>query len=301
MLRVLDLFSGIGGFSLGLERAGFQTVAFCEIEKYPRLVLEKHWPGVPIFEDVRLLDGKQFRGTVELICGGFPCQPFSVAGKRRGKEDNRHLWPEMLRLIREIKPAFVIGENVAGFIKMALDDVLLDLESEGYTCQSFVIPACAVGAVHRRDRVWIIACRSGLSASDFSKKERKESGEDVADTNLSGRWKSNKKMAREASEQSDGVCFQPEQTDTNTGSRRLQRSTKEQVSGFSHIQGELVRRGETIGILLDTSESAILGVCDGFPGRVDRVKALGNAVVPQIPELIGKAIIKSINDNETEN
>lgn len=298
MLRVLDLFSGIGGFSLGLERAGFQTVAFCEIEKYPRLVLEKHWPDVPIFKDVRLLDGKQFRGTVELICGGFPCQPFSVAGKRRGKEDNRHLWPEMLRLIREIEPAFVIGENVAGFIKMALDDVLFDLESEGYTCQSFVIPACAVGAVHRRDRVWIVAYRSGSSISGFCAKTGGQSGENVTDTNLSGRRKSNKEMERETSEQSDGVCIQPEQVDTDSGDDELQGSTEEQISGFAYIQGKLVRRGETIGIMLNPAEPAVSGVCDGFPGRVDRVKALGNAVVPQIPELIGRAIMESIGSEK---
>ena len=293
MLRVLDLFSGIGGFSLGLERAGFQTVAFCEIEEYPRRILKEHWPGVPVFEDVRLLDGKQFRGTVELICGGFPCQPFSVAGKRRGKKDDRHLWPEMLRLIREIKPAFVVCENVAGFIRMALDDVSSDLESEGYTCQSFVIPACAVGAVHRRYRVWIIAFLPGAKLP-----EEKESIANAADAHSSGWRESNEKMERETPEQSDSVCLQSEQADTDTSSSRLQGGAEKSIPGITHIQGELVRRGETIGILLDASEPAILGVCNGFPGRVDRIKALGNAVVPQIPELIGRAIIKSINENK---
>lgn len=296
MLKVLDLFSGIGGFSLGLERAGFETVAFCEIEKYPRRVLKKHWPDVPIFEDVRTLDGKQFRGTVELICGGFPCQPFSFAGRRRGKEDNRHLWPEMLRLIREIKPAFIIGENVAGFIRMALDDVLLDLESEGYTCQTFIIPACAVGAVHRRDRVWIVAS-SHQSKRLILPNSCKEQG-CIHDTNpdLSRRRKSDKKMENKASKQFDCLGLQSRQTDTYSCHDGLQGRAKKQVSGVAHIQGELVRRGETIGIMFDASEPAILGVCDGFPGRVDRVKALGNAVVPQIPELIGRAIINNIND-----
>jgi DNA (cytosine-5)-methyltransferase 1 len=295
MLRVLDLFSGIGGFSLGLERAGFQTVAFCEIEKYPRLILKKHWPNIPVFEDVRVLDGKQFRGAVELICGGFPCQPFSVAGKRRGKEDDRDLWPEMLRLIREIRPAFVICENVTGFIKMALDEVLSDLESEGYTCQSLVIPACAVGAVHRRDRVWIVARRSGLSEARMSNRKRKEPDANATNSNLSGRRQGNKTMERKASKQPDGVCVQPRQADTYTGDDRLQRGTEESIPGFTHIQGELVRRGETIAVTLNSSEPAILGVCDGFSGRVDRVKALGNSVVPQIPELIGRAILESLN------
>ena len=288
MLRVLDLFSGIGGFSLGLERAGFQTVAFCEIEEYPRCVLKKHWPDVPIFKDVRLLDGKQFRGTVELICGGFPCQPFSVAGKQRGDKDDRNLWPEMLRLIREVRPTFVICENVAGFIKMALDEMLSELEDEGYTCQSFVIPACAVGAVHRRDRVWVIACRSGSQKDDLS-------GPDAANANLPGRRQSNKAVEEKASEQPDGVCIQSRQDDTYTSNDRLQRSAEESISRFAHIQGELIRRGEAIGVMLDSSEPAILGVCNGFPGRVDRIKALGNAVVPQIPELIGRAILESFN------
>lgn len=326
MLKVLDLFSGIGGFSLGLERAGFQTIAFCEIEKYPRQVLKKHWPDVPIHKDIRKLDGKKYRGAIDVICGGFPCQPFSVAGKQKGKEDNRHLWPEMLRIIREAKPAWVIGENVAGFIRLALDDVLLDLENEGYTTQPFVIPACAVGGVHRRDRVWIIAYAKqygsssaavGESAHPSSNngekgtnetgkfkggREPKSSGNlqgtehwPTPDTNSPGWWEGNQKMERAPSEQPDGYSVQPKQVDTNTRNNRLQRRTQKPLSGFAHIQGELVRGGEAIGILPDPSEPAISGICNGFPSRVDRVKALGNAVVPQIPELIGRAIINCIN------
>ena len=159
-MKVLDLFSGIGGFSLGLERAGFETVAFCEIEEYPQKILKKHWPDVPLFTDIRQLNKQVLEengiDSIELICGGFPCQPYSLAGNRKGKDDDRHLWPEMLRLINEIRPRWVIGENVAGFISMALDDVLSDLETAGYQAQSFVIPACAVNAIHRRDRVWIV-------------------------------------------------------------------------------------------------------------------------------------------------
>lgn len=313
---------------MGLERAGFTTAAFCEIEKYPRLVLKKHWPDVPIFEDVRLLDGRQFRGTVELVCGGFPCQPFSVAGKQRGKEDDRHLWPEMLRIIKEVRPTWVIGENVAGFIAMALDDVLFDLESEGYTCQTFVIPACAIGAVHRRDRVWIIAYteHNGSSAAkvkecasspgDNDKKRAKRSFESQRDGELggsggvqisekkdaphsdsSGCRESNKKMEKKISEQPDSLCIQSRQTNTSPESIGLQRGTEKQVSRITHIQGELVRRGEAIGIVFDSSKPAISGVCDGFPGRVDRVKALGNAVVPQIVELIGRAILESTKND----
>ena len=156
-VRVLDLFSGIGGFSLGLESAGMETVAFCEQNKFCQKILAQHWPTLPIHSDITELNGYEYRGSVELVCGGFPCQPFSVAGKQLGAEDDRALWPEMLRVIREVAPRWVIGENVSGIIPMELDKVLSDLEGEGYTCWTLVLPACAVDAHHRRDRVWVLA------------------------------------------------------------------------------------------------------------------------------------------------
>jgi DNA-cytosine methyltransferase len=148
----------IGGFSLGLERAGFKTVVFCEQDKFCQKVLKKHWPGVPIEPDIKTFDGKKYAGAF-ILTGGFPCQPFSCAGKRRGKEDDRALWPEMFRVIQEVRPHWIIGENVAGFIGMGLDESISDLEREGYSVQAFIIPACAVNAPHRRDRVWIVANR----------------------------------------------------------------------------------------------------------------------------------------------
>lgn len=161
---MLDLFSGIGGISLAAEWAGIETVAFCEIESFCQKVLRKHWPDVPIFEDVKKLNKQALTDagvigngrTIDIVAGGYPCQPFSHAGKRLGEEDDRHLWPEVFRIVRELRPTWVIGENVAGHVTLGLDDVLTDLESEGYQTRAFVLPAAAVGAPHRRDRVFVV-------------------------------------------------------------------------------------------------------------------------------------------------
>jgi len=158
----LSLFSGIGGLDLAAEWAGFRTVGQCEWADYPTKVLEKHWPDVPRWRDIRTLTKESFYErtglrTVDVISGGFPCQPFSVARKRRGKDDDRYLWPEMLRVIQEIGPSWVVGENVAGIVNMALDAVLSDLENIGYAAQAFIVPACGVDAPHRRDRCAIMA------------------------------------------------------------------------------------------------------------------------------------------------
>jgi len=166
-MKVLDLFSGIGGFSLGLEAAGMETVGFCEIEEYPRKILKRHWPHVPIFEDIRKLDGEQIRqkcGKVDLICGGFPCQDLSTAGKQSGIDGGRSgLWREMHRLIGELRPEFAIVENVTNLLTGPkgrgewFGRVLGDLAEIGYDAEWHCIPASYVGAPHIRDRVWVIA------------------------------------------------------------------------------------------------------------------------------------------------
>lgn len=159
----LDLFSGIGGFALAARWAGFQTIAFSEVDKYAVRVLNKNFPGVPNLGDVTKYEEWPELGPIDLCTGGFPCQPFSCAGKRRGAADDRHLWPAMCSVVQRYQPTWIIGENVPGIIPMELDSVLSDLESLGYTCQTFVIPACAVDARHRRSRIWVVACNANSS------------------------------------------------------------------------------------------------------------------------------------------
>jgi len=284
-----------------LERAGFETVAFCEIEKYPCKILKKHWPEVPIFNDVRSLDLEGLKNakikSVDVVCGGFPCQPFSVAGKQGGKEDNRHLWPEMFRIIKETKPSWVIGENVAGFINMALDDVLFDLESEGYETQSFVIPACSIGGIHRRDRVWIVANSydSRWSARGHHVKK--------------GQILSDKKRKLEENKQAGngwkcGTSSNGNPSNlANSFSARLQGSFRDRQAGekrqsfrYSSKQGDFrrFRRDQTEPIRIPV-EPPVCHRDDGISNRLARLKALGNAVVPQIPEIIGRYIMEIEN------
>jgi DNA (cytosine-5)-methyltransferase 1 len=156
----LDLFSGIGGFALAAQMVGgIKTVAFCEIDPWARRVLNKNFPNVPVHEDVKTLDPSKY-GTIDLITGGYPCQPFSLSGKRQGEDDDRHLWPEVRRITAEARPRWVLCENVIGHVTMGLDQVLDDLASLGYAAEAIVLPACAVGNWHRRDRVWIVAHNS---------------------------------------------------------------------------------------------------------------------------------------------
>jgi DNA (cytosine-5)-methyltransferase 1 len=156
-----SLFSGIGGFDLAAEWTGWDNVFNCEWEEFPRKVLKHHFPNAKQYEDIKDFNATQYHGRIDVLSGGFPCQPFSVAGQRKGTEDDRHLWPEMLRVIGECQPRWVVGENVRGLVSwsdgLVLETCYSDLENLGYSVQSFIIPACATGAPHRRDRVWIVA------------------------------------------------------------------------------------------------------------------------------------------------
>lgn len=290
-LRVLDLFSGIGGFSLGLERTGgFETVAFCEIEKFPRRVLAKHWPEVPCHEDVRKLRGTDI-GSVDVICGGYPCQPFSTAGQRRGEKDDRHLWPEFSRLVAELRPTWVIGENVAGHISMGLDDVLSDLEGQGYACRTFVIPACALSAHHRRDRTWVVAYASDVlqprkldAGAVGSTPAGSESGDQCEGQAPHGE-RFRPEFSAGASHVDHAMCARLPQRDVATNASQAQTGKQSWRKPF--------RRNAAPGWQYWLTEPTVGRVAHGVPNRVDRLKGLGNAVVPQIPELIGYAILEA--------
>lgn len=152
-----SLFSGIGGFDLAAQWMGWNNIFQVEKDEWCQSILAKHFPNTERYLDIKEFNGEKYKGSIDIISGGFPCQPFSVAGKQKGTSDDRYLWPEMLRVIREIQPTWIVGENVPGIISLALDQVYVDLENEGYTVQAFIIPACAVNAIHKRDRVWILA------------------------------------------------------------------------------------------------------------------------------------------------
>jgi len=324
-LRVLDLFSGIGGFSLGLERTGgFETVAFCEYDDFPRRVLKKHWPDTPCFPDVRTLKGSDIDATVDVICGGYPCQPFSSAGKRQGAADDRHLWPEFMRLVAELRPAWVIGENVAGHISMGLDDVLADLEAEGYACRTFVIPACAVGASHRRDRVWTVAHSAHMQRNGrehharAGKRQIPEFGTgsgagDVADASIPRLADGQRaRQPQNAAEGGTGLVAQSERRGAHVAhaigndAQRQQPSSldaQERAGPQQRPTGPCSDGGRGRGV-----ESRMGRMADGFScwldepgervkagvkGRAPRLKALGNAVHPDIPMMIGRAILEA--------
>lgn len=234
-MNVLDLFSGIGGFSLGLERAGARTVAFCEIDPYCRAVLARHWPDVPCYDDIRTLSGDRLRAdgiAIDAICGGFPCQDISNAGPRRGIDGLRSgLWREYARLIGELRPSEVIVENSADLLARGMDRVLGDLARLGYDAEWHCIPAAALGARHIRNRVWIIA-------------------------------------------------FLPDPA----RERRLQRWWK-QFAQDREAQWDVYQR---------LNQPLPSRTAHGIPNRSHRVSIVGNSVVPQIPEIIGRAIMRVV-------
>ena len=255
-----SLFSGIGGIDLGLERAGMACCWQVDNDDFCLKVLNKRWPNVPKYGDIRDV-GKENLETVDLIAGGFPCQPFSVAGKRRGTKDDRHLWPEMLRVISELKPTWVLGENVPGIIPLFLDQAISDLEAEVYTCTPIVLPACAFDAPHERSRVFIIAY-STSGTCNMDELSRKE-GFDISRISPGG-------------------------IITNSDSKGLQGESIREIQNIQPTKRNSEYYWEPL-----TVEPTIRGMDDGVPDRVDRSRMLGEAVVPQVAEFIGRIIMEA--------
>lgn len=294
-MNVLDLFSGIGGFSLGLERAGMRTVAFCEIEPFCRAVLAKHWPGVPCYDDVRTLTATRLAadgiGAVDVICGGYPCQPFSHAGKQRGEQDPRHLWPEMRRLVGEVRPAWVVAENVVGHVTLGLDQVLSDLEADGYAGRAIVVPAAAVNAPHIRQRVWIVARdrdRDRKSACSVDAEASRLPG-DLPDAAGQRRQEDVLDVEGEESlwtQAGFAAGVRPHVADADIARSQGHGRLRERAGERTARTGRRTVPCEWL------PEPGVGRVAHGVPRRVDRLRALGNAVVPQVVQVIGEAILR---------
>lgn len=271
-----------------------QIVGQVEIDDYCQKILELRFPNVPKWRDIREVTGKEILercgGTVELISGGFPCQPFSVAGKRRGKDDNRYLWPEMLRVISEVKPAFVLGENVSGIVRNGLDTVLDDLEAEGYSTLTLVFPSHAVGTPHKRDRVWVVAYSSSIGRNIGSSFKR-EHENNILEVGQSSEDKQQRSFGEHRSSE-----IRKDVADTISNSERttqrsgtLQRTDNEQ-NDWDEIRNDFRNSGKAQRRFWEF-EPGVGRVAHGIANRVDRLKLLGNGQVVQVVEWIGKRIM----------
>ena len=379
-MKILDLFSGIGGFSLGLESTGhFETTAFCEIDKFCKLILNKHWKGKKIYDDVKEITKEKFKEDgidfPDIITGGFPCQPFSVAGKQQGTSDSRHLWPEMFRIIKDFSPRWVIGENVKGLTNiqdgMVFETVCTDLEGEGYEVRTFNIPAAGVQAPHRRERLWIVAhakrfnerksIRGSYETQSRIQEEHRQNDSTTREPSRTGSvWGTNnghenmensrrtpqsnvadteRKRLEGLSEHSTTISRQDQGTYTGDedssgkieGTTSNSESIGSDVGRHEQYQEERSGQGEIGGAssqddansygkrlegfrgehkLRNSEEEEqtsrdgwwsvepnVGRVAHGIPGRVHRLKGLGNSIVPQIVEEIGKALIKAERTN----
>lgn len=312
--RHLDLFSGIGGFALAASWVWgdrHKVVSFCEQNKYCQKILTKHWSGTPIHTDI-----KGFRqqnelskhrgydyGRIDLLTGGFPCQPYSTAGVQRGSEDDRALWPEMFRVIKATKPRRIIGENVIGFVGMGLDHCLSDLEAQGYEARAFIIPACGVQAIHKRDRVWIVAYdESGVDWQNFQKsieRQKPEFGKGlsrdiVPHAQVCG-WNESPVTA----------AGKHQGSTVETGGRDCNGLIPNPQYGGRESGRQAIRLGRTPESMerhrnwLKISESPICEADDGIPNRVEQISGYGNSIVPQVVMVI-MACMKQIDDQQLE-
>jgi len=318
-----SLFSGIGGFDLAAQWMGWNNIFQVEKDDWCRKVLDKNFPKTERFADIKDFTGYEYTNRIDVISGGFPCQPFSVAGQRKGKDDDRYLWEEMLRVIATIKPTYVVGENVTGIIGLALDTVLSDLEAQDYTTETFIIPACGKNAWHRRDRVWIVAYANSIGRQD----EQKENGK-----SLCNRERNNtiEKQSREQQQCRTGKSSSvfSDTASSGTGMEEHRSSGQERGAPNEHKPTILRQENGKVGserfnagsgdVSTNTNdtgckeqresitdgtelfapkcsswwktEPGVGRVVDGLPGRVDRLKGLGNAIVPQVAYEIFSAI-----------
>ena len=302
----LSLFSGIGGLDLAAEWAGFETVGQCEFADYPTKVLEKHWPDVPRWRDIRTLTKESFYErtglrTVDVISGGFPCQPFSVAGKQKGKGDDRYLWPEMLRVIRELRPHCVVGENVPGIIKIAAGQVVKDLEQAGYHVVVFNFEAAAVGAWHRRARVFFVAYADGARSCEGTDEKHTARGELATQFRPSA---SSKALADAEGKRGQGcAAIRPAVQAEGTGEMQSDAGCGNEATHNTVCGGcDGVNRRRESQELADgrcwATEPDVGRVTSGIPHRVDRLKCLGNAVVPQQAYQIFRALREELTRTE---
>ncbi len=268
-MTVGSLFAGIGGFDLGLERAGFEIRWQVENDPYCTRVLAKQWPRVRRYGDIRGMDWRHIE-PVDLLCGGFPCQPFSCAGQRRGTDDDRYLWPEMRLAVLHAQPAWIIAENVPGLVGPALDTVLSDLESAGYEVGTLAVPACAVDAPHLRQRLWILAHREGNGLQKREWEDRQSNG--------SGLEQSRVDVIGSREDVADAEDTEP------IGGRDR--------AGRGRVCTEDVDGGRAARSLSWATEPDVGRVAHGVPHRVDRLRGLGNAIVPQIAEWLGRRIME---------
>jgi len=318
-LNVLDLFSGIGGFSVGLEATGkFKTIGFCEQDKFCQKVLQKHWVNIPIHEDIKKLDGTKIKADV--ITGGFPCQSFSVAGKQKGKDDERYLWDEMFRVIKEVRPRWIIGENVSNLINIADGQILQgihnDLESQGFEVQTFNISASSQGAWHKRSRIWIVAAnsqsiRSGKCRNFNKEKRNQESISTQSNSSSSDVTNANSRLSIGENEFREFYSKKEKQSRQHIRSKTIGHNVifgeRKNATNTDKFRTQIQTQGEHTSIKMSGStskeswwetQSELCGVPDGvqyelYQDRANRIKALGNAIVPQIATEIGKAIIKA--------
>lgn len=286
-----SLFSGIGGFDLAAEWMGWENVFHCEREPFAQKVLKYHFPNSKLYEDITTFDATDYAGRIDILTGGFPCQPFSAAGKRKGTEDERHLWPQMLRIIREIKPSYVVGENVRGLLNwsggLVFEEVCTDLEAEGYEVVPLLLPAAAVNAPHRRDRIWFVAHSYGSEQTGHKRANIEEEREvrRNEESNVSRELSSSRDAPYTTNKRLEGKCRTIKELE---GRLRFKRTNSQanQPNTWKNFP----------------TQSPICGGDDGLPKELDSItfpkwrnesiKAYGNAIVPQVVYEIFKAINK---------